>query len=118
MTEDANARHQPVMLHECLEHLALRPGDAAVDGTLGYGGHSVAILDRIGREGRLLGLDQDPHALAAADARLAAHCEAQGWVPPYPTRGDITRALGSAWYSPVLFSPRTRRLVSLLKRFG
>jgi hypothetical protein len=43
---------------------------------------------------------------------------ASGWVPPYPTRGDITRALGSAWYSPVLFSDRTRRLVSLLKRFG
>ena len=43
---------------------------------------------------------------------------ASGWVPPYPTRGDINRALGSAWYSPVLFSDRTRRLVSLLKHFG
>jgi pyruvate/2-oxoglutarate dehydrogenase complex dihydrolipoamide dehydrogenase (E3) component len=41
-----------------------------------------------------------------------------GWIPPYPTRGDVNRALASAYYSPVLFSPRTRRLVSLLKRFG
>lgn len=41
-----------------------------------------------------------------------------GWVPPYPTRGDVSRALASAFYQPVLFSPRTRRLVSLLKRFG
>ena len=41
-----------------------------------------------------------------------------GWVPPYPTRGDVNRALASAYYQPVLFSPRTRRLVSLLKRFG
>lgn len=41
-----------------------------------------------------------------------------GWVPPYPTLGDVNRALASAYYAPVLFSPRTRRLVSLLKRFG
>ena len=41
-----------------------------------------------------------------------------GWVPPYPTRGDVNRALASAYYAPVLFSPRTRRLVSLLKRFA
>ncbi|MBW3559521.1 MAG: FAD-dependent oxidoreductase [Proteobacteria bacterium] len=41
-----------------------------------------------------------------------------GWVPPYPTRGDVNRALASAYYSPVLFSPRTRRLVSLLRLFG
>jgi pyruvate/2-oxoglutarate dehydrogenase complex dihydrolipoamide dehydrogenase (E3) component len=39
-------------------------------------------------------------------------------IAPYPTRGDINRALASAYYSPLLFSPRTRRLVSLLKRFG
>ena len=43
---------------------------------------------------------------------------ASGWVPPYPTRGDVNRALGSAWYSPVLFSDRTRRLVSVLRHFG
>ena len=83
---DPSTQHQPVMLQECLEHLSLRPGSAVVDGTLGYGGHSVAMLAVIGREGRLLGLDQDPHALAAADARLAAYCEAQGWPPPYPYR--------------------------------
>jgi hypothetical protein len=41
-----------------------------------------------------------------------------GWVPPYPTRGDMNRALASAYYAPVLFSPRTRRLVSLLQRFS
>lgn len=41
-----------------------------------------------------------------------------GWIPPYPTRGDVNRALASAYYAPVLFSPRARRLVSLLKRFG
>ena len=43
---------------------------------------------------------------------------ASGWIPPYPTRGDINRQLASQWYQPVLFSDRTRRLVSLLKRFG
>ena len=41
-----------------------------------------------------------------------------GWIPPYPTRSEVNRGLASAYYTPVLFSPRTRRLVSLLKRLG
>lgn len=40
------------------------------------------------------------------------------YVPPYPTRGEVARRAAGAWFSPLLFAPRTRRLVSLLKRLG
>ncbi|HNX69433.1 MAG TPA: 16S rRNA (cytosine(1402)-N(4))-methyltransferase RsmH [Candidatus Omnitrophota bacterium] len=56
-------RHNPVLLQEVLEHLSLRPGALVVDGTLGSGGHSEAILAAIGSNGRLIGFDQDPEAL-------------------------------------------------------
>lgn len=57
-------RHNPVLLQEVLEHLDLKPGAVIVDGTLGSGGHAEAILKKIGPEGRLIGLDQDPEAIA------------------------------------------------------
>jgi pyruvate/2-oxoglutarate dehydrogenase complex dihydrolipoamide dehydrogenase (E3) component len=41
-----------------------------------------------------------------------------GYIAPYPTRGEIVKRLAGQWYSPILFSPRTRRLVSLLKRLA
>jgi pyruvate/2-oxoglutarate dehydrogenase complex dihydrolipoamide dehydrogenase (E3) component len=41
-----------------------------------------------------------------------------GVIAPYPTRGEIVKRLAGQWYSPILFSPRTRKLVSLLKRLA
>jgi pyruvate/2-oxoglutarate dehydrogenase complex dihydrolipoamide dehydrogenase (E3) component len=41
-----------------------------------------------------------------------------GFIAPYPTRGEIVKRLAGQWYTPILFSPRTRRLVSLLKRLA
>jgi len=61
-------RHNPVLLQEVLEHLALRPGAVVMDGTLGSGGHSEAILGEIGSTGRLIGFDQDPEAIARCRA--------------------------------------------------
>ncbi len=57
-------RHNPVLLQEVLEHLALRPGAIVMDGTLGSGGHAEAILAKIGPDGKLFGFDQDPEAIA------------------------------------------------------
>ena len=60
--------HQTVMLQEAVEALEVKPSGTYVDGTFGYGGHSRAILERLGPNGRLLALDRDPQAVAAAAA--------------------------------------------------
>jgi 16S rRNA (cytosine1402-N4)-methyltransferase len=64
--------HTPVLLGAVGEALNLAPGATCIDGTLGGGGHAAAMLAAIQPGGRLLGIDADPAALRAADARLAA----------------------------------------------
>ncbi|WP_153117713.1 16S rRNA (cytosine(1402)-N(4))-methyltransferase RsmH [Rhodocyclus tenuis] len=60
--------HQTVLLAEAVAALAIRPDGCYVDGTFGRGGHSRAILERLGPQGRLLAFDRDPQAVAAARA--------------------------------------------------
>ncbi|AWW30091.1 16S rRNA (cytosine(1402)-N(4))-methyltransferase [Echinicola strongylocentroti] len=62
----ATAYHIPVMLHQCVEGMAIRPDGVYVDLTFGGGGHSKEILKHLGPEGRLYGFDQDEDALANA----------------------------------------------------
>jgi 16S rRNA (cytosine1402-N4)-methyltransferase len=62
--------HRPVMLEETIDALALDPGDSVVDATFGGGGHSRAILDRLGSEGSLVGIDRDPEAAGRASGLL------------------------------------------------
>jgi len=62
--------HRPVMVREVLEILAPQPGEFAVDCTLGYGGHAVALLSALQPGGRLLGLDVDPIELSKTEVRL------------------------------------------------
>jgi 16S rRNA (cytosine1402-N4)-methyltransferase len=64
--------HRSILTAEILEALAPRPGDVAVDATLGYGGHAEAILARIQPGGRLVGLDVDPLELPKTESRLRA----------------------------------------------
>ena len=64
--------HVSVLLEECIENLKIQPDGIYVDGTLGGGGHSLEICKRLGPNGRLIGIDQDGHALEAAKKRLAA----------------------------------------------
>jgi len=64
--------HRPIMVAEILDVLAPRPGELAVDCTLGYGGHSQEILGKILPGGKLLGLDADPIELPKTEARLRA----------------------------------------------
>jgi len=58
--------HIPVLLEAALDGLAVHPGGRYVDGTFGRGGHSRAILSRLGPQGALLAMDRDPSALEAA----------------------------------------------------
>lgn len=64
------ATHIPVLLTECLEGLAVRPGGRYIDGTLGGGGHTEAILQASAPDGQLLGLDADPAAIRRVGERL------------------------------------------------
>ena len=62
--------HKSVLLRETIEGLRIRPEGTYVDGTLGGGGHSFEILERLNDQGRLIGIDQDEAAVAAAGERL------------------------------------------------
>jgi 16S rRNA (cytosine1402-N4)-methyltransferase len=62
--------HRPVLLQEVLAGLDVRPQRFYVDGTVGGGGHALAILERSSPDGRLLGIDWDPEALQRAGASL------------------------------------------------
>ena len=64
--------HEPVMVHEVLRALSLKPGDCVVDGTLGLGGHSLHFVDAIRPGGTLLGLDWDESMLAVARERIGS----------------------------------------------
>lgn len=69
-----NPGHEPVLLHEALAALALRPDGVYVDATFGRGGHGREILNQLGPQGRLIVFDQDPEAQAVA----------QGWMRQEP----------------------------------
>lgn len=63
-------RHVPVLLDDVLRILNPRPGQTIVDCTLGLGGHSAALLERIGPTGKLISIDFDPGNIGIARAKL------------------------------------------------
>jgi 16S rRNA (cytosine1402-N4)-methyltransferase len=64
--------HISVLLHECIEALDIKPDGIYVDCTLGGGGHSLEIVKRL-ENGKLICIDQDAAAIAAASERLAPY---------------------------------------------
>lgn len=67
----AMAVHIPVLVDEVVRWLNLKPGDAALDATVGEGGHAKALLAATSPDGALIGIDLDPLALASAKRELA-----------------------------------------------
>ncbi|PKL52337.1 MAG: 16S rRNA (cytosine(1402)-N(4))-methyltransferase [Nitrospira bacterium HGW-Nitrospira-1] len=65
-----NIEHLPVMSREVIEILAPFEGGTYVDATVGLGGHSAMILEKIGQSGRVIGIDRDDSALAKTAERL------------------------------------------------
>ncbi len=63
-------QHVTVLLEEAVAALHVNPEGRYIDATFGRGGHSRAILSQLGAEGRLLSLDRDPQAVAAAGLDL------------------------------------------------
>ncbi|MEE1114671.1 MAG: 16S rRNA (cytosine(1402)-N(4))-methyltransferase RsmH [Eubacterium sp.] len=63
-------KHKSVLLDEVIENLHIKPDGIYVDGTIGGGGHSLEVCRRLSDKGRLIGIDQDEDAIAAAQERL------------------------------------------------
>ena len=63
-------KHKSVLLNETIENLNIKPDGIYVDGTLGGGGHAYQVASRLSEKGRLIGIDQDADAIAAAGERL------------------------------------------------
>ena len=92
-TMDQIIHHQPVMVQEVLDLLSVGSGKDYIDGTIGEGGHSAAILAAAGPDSRLLGLDLDPAALESARARLTPWLGSVVLVQDsYSQVGEVARA--------------------------
>lgn len=63
--------HRPVLVERVLEYLRPSPGGRYLDGTLGFGGHALAVLENTGGRAEILGLDRDGEALELAASRMA-----------------------------------------------
>jgi len=63
--------HIPVLLKEIIENLDIKESDVVLDGTINGGGHSVAFCEKLGKDGTLIGIDQDTEALTRARERLS-----------------------------------------------
>lgn len=99
----SESQHQTVLLKEAVDALVTRPDGFYVDGTFGRGGHSRLILERLSPSGRLLGIDKDWAAVAAAeqhfgnDERFAiaqgTFAELSQWVTQQGMSGQLTGVL-------------------------
>src|SRR5262249_30263371 len=82
-------RHVPVLLQQAIRYLNVRRGGTYADATLGFAGHSSAIVRQLGPEGRLIAFDRDPEAMALAKARLDALREELGPEMPEVILHDV-----------------------------
>jgi 16S rRNA (cytosine1402-N4)-methyltransferase len=94
-------QHVPVMLEEVLRFLQPRPGSHYIDGTLGGGGHTAAILERSSPSGRVLGIDTDVQALARVRERLAEYIENGRLVLLHGNFAELARLAASAGFLSV-----------------
>lgn len=92
MPQEVTGYHRPVLLEETLAALDPRPDGIYLDGTAGGGGHSFAIASRL-TTGRLIALDRDPDAVAAASARLEG-LPATVVQSNFTEMGSVLRSLG------------------------
>lgn len=72
MNQNEFSGHVPVLLEEAVNALAIRADGTYMDGTFGRGGHSAAVLERLGPKGRLIAFDKDPQAVDIAVQRFGA----------------------------------------------
>jgi 16S rRNA (cytosine1402-N4)-methyltransferase len=92
----ATAYHAPVLCHTVVERLITDRTGTYVDGTLGGGGHTAALLDALDSGGRVIGIDQDTDALKAATDRLADAVRAGRFIALRGNFADMDALLRSA----------------------
>ena len=85
--------HVPVLFNETLEALNLAPGKIILDGTLGGGGHSIAIARQVSPGGLVIGIDRDPAALDRVDARIESLGEKLSFKSYFANYCDFDAAL-------------------------
>lgn len=83
--------HIPVLFHETIESLEIKPDGLYVDCTAGGGGHSGAILERLSKNGRLIAIDRDPEAIAVLQERIGTDARVR---LVHDTFDNITQILG------------------------
>jgi len=86
-TSDTQADHTPVLLPQALAALAVKPDGVYLDATFGRGGHAAAILTKLIAAGRLVCIDRDPAAVAAARARVGADPRVAIFLAPFSALG-------------------------------
>lgn len=95
MAEKINFSHRSVLLDECIESLNIRPDGIYVDGTAGGGGHSLEIVKRLTGGGRLIAIDRDDAAIAAATERLSGYLDRVTFVRNnFSSAAEVCRELG------------------------
>ena len=100
---DADYGHRPVLLDECIDALQIKPDGVYVDGTLGRAGHSSKLVRRL-TTGRLIALDRDETALAAARERLAKYMDRVTLVHSnFSSLGEVLDGLGVDSVDGMLF---------------
>ena len=100
---EENYGHKPVLLHECLDALAIKPDGIYVDGTLGRAGHSLEIVRRL-TTGRLIALDRDETAIEAANRRLGDYMDKVTLVHSnFSALGSVLHELGIHGVDGMLF---------------
>ena len=102
--DEINYGHKPVLLHECLDALAIKPDGVYLDGTLGRAGHSLEIVRRLTAGGRLIALDRDETAIEAAQRRLADYMDRVTLVHSnFSALDDVLREIGVRGVDGMLF---------------
>lgn len=86
--------HQPVLLQEAVDALAIKTDGIYIDGTFGRGGHSALILSQLSESGRLIAFDQDPEAIAVAHECFAGDERFEIVHENFSAMGEVIKAKG------------------------
>jgi 16S rRNA (cytosine1402-N4)-methyltransferase len=98
--EPRGGEHAPVLRNAAIDALAIRADGCYVDATFGRGGHAGEILGRLGEEGKLIAIDRDPEAAAAAAVLFAADARARFVRAPF---SELDRHVAPASVDGILF---------------